>query len=153
MRSYSFKKYVRRPRASPVGGVVPLSEHEQRLLEQIEQSLYAEDPKFARAVRGKNLHNLKRTRLLRAVVGLVLGVALLLAGVITLPAHASLGIGLGVGGFLVMLAAGWYALSTRNRIRAVPAAGTTPRPAKPRQGMMARLEERWQRRQDDQRGG
>ncbi|HEX2308083.1 MAG TPA: DUF3040 domain-containing protein, partial [Jatrophihabitantaceae bacterium] len=26
---------------------MPLSEHEQRLLEQIEQGLYAEDPKFA----------------------------------------------------------------------------------------------------------
>jgi hypothetical protein len=26
---------------------VPLSDHEQRLLEQIERALYAEDPKFA----------------------------------------------------------------------------------------------------------
>jgi len=26
---------------------VPLSEHEQHLLEQMEQALYAEDPKFA----------------------------------------------------------------------------------------------------------
>ena len=26
---------------------MPLSEHEQRLLDQIEQALYAEDPKFA----------------------------------------------------------------------------------------------------------
>jgi Protein of unknown function (DUF3040). len=28
-----------------MGGVVPLSEHEQRQLEQIEQALYREDPK------------------------------------------------------------------------------------------------------------
>jgi hypothetical protein len=131
---------------------VPLSEHEQRLLEQIEQSLYAEDPKFARTVQGKNLHSLKRTRLLRAIAGLVVGVALLLAGVITLTGHASLGIGLGVAGFLVMLTAAWYALSTRNRIRAVPT-GAAPRPAQPRRSVLARLEERWQRRQDDQRGG
>jgi hypothetical protein len=131
---------------------VPLSEHEQRLLEQIEQSLYAEDPKFARAVRGKNLHSLKRARLLRAIVGLVVGVALLLAGVITLPGHSSLGVGLGVGGFLVMLVAAWYALSTRNRIRAIPT-GSPTQPARPRRSMLARLEERWERRQDDQRGG
>jgi hypothetical protein len=34
-----------------MGGVVPLSEHEQRQLEQIEQALYREDPKFGRLVR------------------------------------------------------------------------------------------------------
>jgi hypothetical protein len=131
---------------------VPLSEHVQRLLEPIEQSLYAEDPKFARSVRGKSLHSLKRARLLRAIVGLIVGVVLLLAGVITLPGHTSLGIGLGVGGFLVMLAAAWYALSTRNRIRPVPTA-TSSTPARPHRSVLSRLEERWQRRQDDQRGG
>jgi anti-sigma-K factor RskA len=131
---------------------VPLSEHEQRLLEQIEQSLYAEDPKFARSVRGKSLHSLKRARLLRAVVGLVVGVVLLLAGVMTLPGHTPLGIGLGVGGFLVMLAAAWYALSTRNRLRPV-ATGSPARPPASRRSVLARLEERWQRRQDEQRGG
>ena len=31
---------------------MPLSEHEQRLLEQMERALYAEDPKFASALRG-----------------------------------------------------------------------------------------------------
>ena len=129
---------------------MPLSEHEQRLLEQIEQSLYAEDPKFARAVRGKNLHNLKRARLLRAIAGLVVGVALLLAGVITMTAHPSLGIGLGVGGFLVMVASAWYALSARRGVRPVPA--TTPTRPAPRRSLLTRLEERWERRQDDQRG-
>ena len=131
---------------------MPLSEHEQRLLEQIEQSLYAEDPKFARTWRSKNLHNLKRTRAFRAVAALVLGVAVLLAGVITLPGQTSLGIGLGVGGFLIMLAAGWYAFATRNLVR--PVAGAAPaRPARGRRSLLARLEERWERRQDDQRGG
>ena len=130
---------------------MPLSEHEQRLLEQIEQSLYAEDPKFARTWRQKNLHNLKRTRAFRAIAGFVLGLAVLLAGVITLPGRASLGIGLGVGGFLIMLAASWYAFSTRNLIR--PAASAAPsRPAASRRSLVARLEERWERRQDDQRG-
>jgi len=130
---------------------VPLSEHEQRLLEQIEQSLYAEDPKFARAVRGKNLHSLKRARLLRAIAGLVVGVALLLAGVITMTAHPSLGIGLGVGGFLVMVASAWYAMSARRGIRPVPTA-TPAKAPRPRRSLVARLEERWERRQDDQRG-
>jgi hypothetical protein len=134
---------------------VPLSEHEQRLLEQIEQSLYAEDPKFARTWRAKNLHNLKRTRAFRAIAALVLGVAVLLAGVITLPGQASLGIGLGVGGFLIMLSAGWYAFATRNLVRpaATPPQPKAGQPSSGRRSLLARLEERWERRGDDQRGG
>ncbi|GAA3106389.1 hypothetical protein GCM10020254_60330 [Streptomyces goshikiensis] len=38
----------RRMRRTPV----PLSEHEQRMLEQMERALYAEDPKFATALEG-----------------------------------------------------------------------------------------------------
>jgi hypothetical protein len=124
---------------------VPLSEHEQRLLEQIEQSLYAEDPKFARTWRAKNLHNLKRIRLIRAIVAFVVGLGALLAGVITLPGHPSLGIGLGVAGFLIMLAAAWYAFATRNRTRPSAPRG----PAAPKRSVLGRLEERWQRRQDE----
>lgn len=33
-------------------GTVPLSEHEQRQLEQIEQALRADDPRFARRMTG-----------------------------------------------------------------------------------------------------
>ncbi len=33
---------------------MPLSEHEQRMLDQIERALYAEDPKFANTVRETN---------------------------------------------------------------------------------------------------
>jgi len=127
---------------------VPLSEHEQRLLEQIEQSLYAEDPKFARSWRAKDLNSLKRLRIIRAVIAFVIGLAMLLAGVITLPARPSLGIGLGVGGFLLMVGAAWYALATRSRVRAA-STGTKPKPKGARPSLRARLEERWQRRQDE----
>jgi hypothetical protein len=128
---------------------VPLSEHEQRLLEQIEQSLYAEDPKFARTWSTRDLGTLKRNRVLRAAVAFVVGLAVLLAGVITLPAHTSLGIGLGVGGFLIMLVAGWYAFATRGLARQPAAATSTRRKSAPRRSVRARLEERWQRRQDE----
>lgn len=33
-------------------GRMPLSDREQRMLDQIESALYAEDPKFASSVRG-----------------------------------------------------------------------------------------------------
>ena len=124
---------------------MPLSEHEQRLLEQIEQSLYAEDPKFARTWRARNLRNLKRTRLIRAIIAFVVGLGALLAGVITLTGNSTLGVALGAAGFLIMLGAAWYAFATRNRVRA--GAATTAR--RPKRSVLARLEERWQRRQDE----
>jgi len=37
-------------------GTVPLSEHEQRILHQLEQSLYKEDPNFAERVRSETVY-------------------------------------------------------------------------------------------------
>jgi hypothetical protein len=146
----------RRPGGVVVGGAVPLSEHEQRLLEQIEQSLYAEDPKFARSWRTKDPGSVRRATLARAAVAFVFGIAALLAGVMTLNSHNVLGVVLGVAGFLLMLGASWYALSTRQRLRAVGgsaphATSSRSRSRGPRRSLSARLEERWERRQDGQR--
>src|SRR4051794_19934639 len=79
---------------------VPLSEHEQRLLDQIERQLYAEDPKFAAAVRSHDVKSHLTRRIKRYVALLVLGNAALVAGAV-LP-----NVVIGVAGFLVMLAAG-----------------------------------------------
>ncbi|HET6910942.1 MAG TPA: DUF3040 domain-containing protein [Mycobacteriales bacterium] len=128
---------------------MPLSEHEQRLLEQIEQSLYAEDPKFARTWRSRDLGALKRNRVVRAAIAFVVGLAVLLAGVITLTGHAPLGIGLGVGGFLIMLGSAWYVFASRALVR--PA--RTSKPPRPHRSVLGRLEDRWERRQDDQGRG
>ena len=54
-------------------GAVPLSDHEQRLLEQIERALYAEDPKFASTVSSTDLRTHARRRVRRAIVLLILG--------------------------------------------------------------------------------
>lgn len=132
---------------------MPLSEHEQRLLEQIEQSLYAEDPKFARSWRTKDPGTVRRNTLVRAGLLFVVGLAGLLAGVITLNSNTVIGIAVGTAGFLFMLGAAWFGLSTRQRLRAV-ATGPQDRPTRargPRRSLSARLEERWERRQDDGR--
>ena len=60
---------------------MPLSEHEQRVLEQIERALYAEDPKFAATVRGIDPKARQRRRYLRAGIGVVVGLALLPVGI------------------------------------------------------------------------
>ena len=127
---------------------MPLSEHEQRLLEQIEQALYAEDPKFAHSWRTKNLRGMQRVRLVRAVVVFVVGLALLLGGVVTQASSTVLGIGLGVAGFLCMLGGAWLAMSARPRPATVNPERRS-RPARSRRSIVGRLEERWQRRQDD----
>src|SRR5919108_4803708 len=87
------------------GEAVPLSDHEQRLLEQIERALYAEDPKFASTVSSTDLRTHARRRVRRALVLLVLGMFALLAGVMV-PS-----VPLGVAGFCIMLAAAGFAPS------------------------------------------
>ena len=132
---------------------MPLSEHEQRLLDQIERALYAEDPKFASTVRSTDLRTHMRRRLRRAAYVLALGFVLLLAGVAT-------ELVVGVAGFVVMLVALLMALSAWKRLnpgsttlRSVD--GDTQRPtkrAKSSGSTRDKLEERWKKRWDE-RGG
>jgi hypothetical protein len=137
-----------------MGGVVPLSEHEQRQLEQIEQALYSEDPKFVHTVRSSDPRVHYKRRAFQATAGFVLGVGLLLGGVI------SQYIWIGVAGFVVMLVCSMLALSSWRHISGMSAAFGIARPMAtsrrrnqgrgraPRPGMMERLEERWRRRQE-----
>ncbi|MDH2428624.1 DUF3040 domain-containing protein [Sphaerisporangium sp. TRM90804] len=133
---------------------MPLSEHEQRLLEQIEQALYAEDPKWANTVRISDPRNHYKRRLVKASIGFVLGVVLLMVGVVA-PI-----IPLGVGGFVVMLAACLWGLSSWKRMNgfggeavAKPGAAPGPQPEQRRAGrrpsFMERMEERWRRRGEE----
>lgn len=59
---------------------MPLSEHEQRLLNEIEQALYAEDPKFASSVRSARPRSRVRMMLALSVVGVIIGLAVVLFG-------------------------------------------------------------------------
>ena len=61
---------------------MPLSEHEQRLLDQIERALYAEDPKFASNVRGARMRSRSHRRRIQGIALFVLGLLLLVAGVV-----------------------------------------------------------------------
>src|SRR6202012_1138171 len=65
-----------------MGGVVPLSEHEQRQLEQIEQALYREDRRLARLVRSSDPRVHYKRRGAEALFGLALGAAMIAAGIV-----------------------------------------------------------------------
>ncbi|MEW9548658.1 DUF3040 domain-containing protein [Nonomuraea sp. NPDC050783] len=134
---------------------MPLSEHEQRLLDQIEQALYAEDPKWANTVRISDPRRHYRRRLVKATIGFALGVVVMMVGVVLSGAAL---IPLGVGGFVVMLAACLWGLSSWKRMNGFgdspPAGGQAAAPGKQvRRGnrgtFMERMEERWRRRHDE----
>ena len=60
---------------------MPLSDHEQRMLDQIESALYAEDPKFASSVRGGGFRAPTARRRLQGAALFVIGLAMLVSGV------------------------------------------------------------------------
>ncbi|MFF4752808.1 DUF3040 domain-containing protein [Streptomyces sp. NPDC002514] len=130
---------------------MPLSEHEQRMLEQMERALYAEDPKFATALEGNGLRTYTRRRVYQAVAGFLVGIALLMAGMVAQQIWVS------VVGFLVMLGCAVLAVTGW---RKAPKPGERPaggapqarRQARAKRSMMDRIEERWQRRRDEQGG-
>jgi hypothetical protein len=136
---------------------VPLSEHERRQFEQIEQALRAGDPRFADVVRAADPRTHYRRRVIGAALGFLVGVGLLLAGVVVNV------IVIAVAGFVVMLACSLWAVTSYRRITGsitgrVPTKGggsgnkrhaASDRRAGKQAGsaLMGRLEERWRRRQ------
>lgn len=131
---------------------MPLSEHEQRLFDQIERSL-AEDPKFASAVRANDPRVQARRRVVLAVLAVVAGLGLLVYGT------AVKRLEIGIAGFLVMLAAAALAMHAHRRGQAPDlhvVGGTATRrtrqqtPAR-RATLIDRLEERWRGRPEGHR--
>jgi membrane protein implicated in regulation of membrane protease activity len=152
-----------------LGGVVPLSEHEQRQLEQIEQALYREDPKFGRLVRSSDPRVHYKRKLVQALIGVLIGGGLLAAGVVTRHVYLE-----AAGAVILLLSLVWAMVSwRRHAARVRPARDRTSqartsqarssqarsvepgRPGQPgqtrRARLMERMEERWRRRQEGDR--
>ena len=140
---------------------MPLSEHEQRQLEQIEQALRADDPRFANAIHVTDPRVHYKRRVIEAALGFLIGVGLLLAGVVINV------ILIGVAGFMVMLACSMWAVTSYRRMTGITTgrvrgkdrgSGKDRRAAKDRRagkqagsGLIERLEERWRRRREGDR--
>ena len=135
---------------------MPLSEHEQRLLEQIERALVDDDPKFASSVRTGD-------RRLKARRKLQIGIALVVVGFAVLVGGGAVAgsVPVGVLGFLI--AFGGLALGVLNYKAATGAVESgggsgSSGPSAPgrasrggrvgRQPLKNRLEERFRRRYD-----
>ncbi|RKQ36159.1 DUF3040 domain-containing protein [Kocuria tytonis] len=125
---------------------MPLSEHEQQLLAQLEKQLHEEDPRFASSMHTETVRTRGSMRnLVLGVVLAVVGLGVLLAGVAT---HL---IVVGVLGFVIM-AAGTYVATIRSRTVPGPvdsepgARPRTPSGARKSSTFLQNLEEKWDRR-------
>ena len=118
---------------------MPLSEHEQKLLEQLEKQLHEDDPKFANSM-GSDPGRSWSTR------HVVIGVLCALAGIFLLLVGVTLqNIFVGVLGFVVM-GAGVYFATMRNSAPGKSRSGRPGKPGKSRSSFMSSLEERWDKR-------
>lgn len=127
-----------------------LSNEEQRLLEQMEAALAAEDPKLVNALRGTGTRRVHRRRAAIAGVGFFAGLALLITGMSTY-------LFLSVLGFVIMVAAAVTAIYSWQHVGTNADPGRSTDRPKARQssgpddsqGFMDKMEERWRRRRDE----
>ncbi len=142
-----------------------LSEHEEALLQQMEEALYAEDPRFASRIRKTKSRAGARGRMIAGAAAGVAGLAL-----VVLSAMISM-LWIGAVGFAVMVAGIVYAITpSKTTLSAVGDDGTLGTPTASTSGrgrgfrgakggkgaaaksgtFMERIEERWERRKRDQ---
>jgi hypothetical protein len=126
---------------------MPLSEQEQRLLEEMERNLYQNDADFVATVsqrRGKPNYSIIAIGVL---VGLA-GIGTLITGVVIAQPL------IGVLGFAIMFAGVLIALTPPRSFKAGKAAGAQPGAARPKAtqrsgSFMDNLNDRWDKRQGD----
>ncbi|WP_435198372.1 DUF3040 domain-containing protein [Janibacter sp. GS2] len=146
-----------------------LSERERQMLEEMEEAIRAEDPRFASQMNGaKRIVGTDRRRVVVGVVGALAGLGLVLLGINT-------SLWVGVAGFVLIVAAVALALApTRGSsgigvvtddgsVKKKPArrpkgtttgrGATTARAKGPKQGtFMERMEQRWEERRREGHG-
>ncbi len=122
---------------------MPLSEQEQRLLEEMERSLYQNDADFVATV-GASRGRVNYTMLVVGILVGVLGVAALVTGVVIQQTVV------GILGFVVMFVGVLLAVTPSRRMPAPSArSASSGRAPRGRASFMDRINERWDRRMDD----
>jgi Protein of unknown function (DUF3040) len=120
---------------------MPLSEHEQRLLDQIERALIAEDPKFASTVRAGRPRPTRRRRV-QGIVLFVLGLVMLVVGAALAHNGQFAWLTLSVLGFVSMLTGAVLAITSLGAGDSQPSKSSDS----DRGGFGGKMEERFRRR-------
>ena len=118
---------------------MPLSDREKRLLEEMEAALLTEDPRLVSALSSKAPVSPSRNRVLVGGGLVLLGLITLFGGLISQVTP------IGILGFLFALGGVITAISSIS----APVRG--PRKRSPRSNLSARLEQRWDNRNQDER--
>lgn len=126
---------------------MPLSDHEQRMLEELERQLSVDDPRLARTFRQSGAPRRDRRRIMLGIAGVIVGLGLLITGV------AMSAIWLGAVAFALMVAGGIWAVtapvrSARPTAPGAPAPTAHPSSAGGSSPFMRRMEQRWDRRSE-----
>ncbi|MEI6843995.1 MAG: DUF3040 domain-containing protein [Actinomycetes bacterium] len=121
---------------------MPLSEHERKLLAQMEEAFIADDPRLVSTLTGTRLYP-GRNRVIMGVSLIFLGLATLFAGLIakTIP--------VGILGFLISLAGVTVAISALTGVSALRAPKSGKGKKSGRSSLSSRMEDRWERRNFD----
>ena len=114
-----------------------LSDHERKLLAQMEEALSADDPHLVSTLTGNRLYP-GRNRFILGVTLLLLGLATLLGGLI---AKTTL---IGILGFLISLVGVTFAIAAMSGLK-----GLHVSRKRGRTNLNSRLEDRWERRNND----
>jgi hypothetical protein len=123
---------------------MPLSDHEKRLLAEMEAALQQDDPRLVSTLTGK-VRTRKSSRVLSGALTAVAGMAIIIAGLVSKV------VPVGIAGFLVALTGLVLVFSNLSIFgdSTGSAQGAAPKGPK-RGGWSTRLEERWERRNNDQ---
>lgn len=125
---------------------MPLSEQEQRLLDEMERHLMQHDADVVHASGGRSLSY--RNLVLGAVIALA-GLGAIIAGVSVWQSIMVLGIVLGIVGFAAMLGGVILASTTsKDEIQKPKGRAKAGSPSGSSSSMMDRLNDRWDRRQN-----
>jgi hypothetical protein len=131
---------------------MPLSDHEQRMLDQIESALYAEDPKFASSVRGGTLRAPSTRRRIQGGLLFAIGLALLVAGVPLYTNVNPLFLVVSIVGFVVMFGGVVFAITGPRVVGGKDRVAGDAGPSRAKKGkgstgsFTSRMEDRFRRR-------
>jgi hypothetical protein len=127
---------------------MPLSEHDQQVLAQLEQDLLSDDAKLVKTLRSTTAHGYALHRLRRSALLFALGLVTLLFAVMTGSAIAS--VLLGLLAFVVMLLAALHGSAVLRRLYEGQRASPRPRSRKSSaaslRSIAERAQQRWQHR-------
>ncbi|MEI6038452.1 MAG: DUF3040 domain-containing protein [Actinomycetes bacterium] len=119
---------------------MPLSEHERKLLAEMEAALEQDDPRLVSTLSGK-IRSRQGGRVVGGLIALFAGMAIVLAGLIAkVPV-------VGIVGFVIALVGAFLIISNFSRGKLKSAASSAgSMGSKNRKGWGDRLEDRWDRR-------